>query len=91
VLRKVVLPCLRSGSIAGAILVFILSLGFYVTPAFLGGPGQQVVAIVVGLQFGRLQDLAVASAMGAILLILVLGLYFAADRLFKISETWERL
>lgn len=91
VLRKVVLPSLRSGSVAGAILVFILSLGFYVTPAFLGGPGQQVVAIVIGLQFGRLQDVAVASSMGAILLIVVLGLYFAADRIFRISEKWERL
>ena len=33
-LRKVVLPALRGGSLAGAVIVFVMSLGFYVTPAF---------------------------------------------------------
>ncbi|MGH3450805.1 MAG: ABC transporter permease, partial [Haloechinothrix sp.] len=42
ILRRVILPSLRSGSWAGVLLVFILSLGFYVTPAFLGGPDTQV-------------------------------------------------
>lgn len=90
ILRRLVLPALRSGSWAGALLVFILSLGFYVTPAFLGGPGTQVVAMVIGLQFGRLENLGLTAALGTLLLVAVLALYVVADRVFKISEQWER-
>jgi putative spermidine/putrescine transport system permease protein len=89
-LRSVVLPALRSGALAGTVLVFILSLGFYVTPAFLGAPDDRVVAIVIGEVFGRQRDLALASAMGVLVLVTVLVLYFAADRVLKISEQWER-
>ncbi|NJC74075.1 ABC transporter permease [Planosporangium thailandense] len=91
VLRRLVLPSLRSGSWAGVLLVFILSLGFYVTPAFLGGPGTQVLAMVIGVQFGRLENIGLTAALGALLLIAVLVLYAIADRIFKISEQWERV
>jgi putative spermidine/putrescine transport system permease protein len=91
VLRSVVLPAVRSGSLAGITLVFVLSLGFYITPAFLGGPADQLVAIVVGLEFGRLRNVAGASAMGGVLLLTVLVVYFVADRLLRISEQWGEL
>jgi ABC-type spermidine/putrescine transport system permease subunit I len=90
-LRAIVLPALRSGSAAGAVLVFVMCLGFYVTPAFLGGPRQQLVATIIGTQFGRLQDLGGAAAMGVVLLVAALGLYLIADRFLGISERWERL
>jgi putative spermidine/putrescine transport system permease protein len=90
VLRSVVLPAIRSGALAGTILVFILALGFYVTPAFLGAPDDRVLAIVIGEVFGRQRDLALASAMGVLMLLAVLVLYFVADRLLRISEQWER-
>ena len=90
VLRSVVLPALRSGALAGTVIVFILSLGFYVTPAFLGAPGDRVLAIVIGEVFGRQRDLALASAMGVLMLLAVLVLYFVSDRLLRISEQWER-
>lgn len=90
VLRSVVLPGIRAGAMAGAVIVFILSLGFYVTPAFLGDPGDRVIAIVIGEVFGRQRDLALASAMGLLLLVVVLVVYFIADRVLRISEQWER-
>jgi len=90
VLRRVVLPSLRSGSMAGIVLVFILSLGFYVTPAFLGGPTDQLLSIVIGTQFGRLESIGLTAAMGALLLVAVLALYFVADRFFRISDQWDR-
>ena len=76
--------------LAGTVIVFILSLGFYVTPAFLGAPGDRVLAIVIGEVFGRQRDLALASAMGVLMLLAVLVLYFVSDRLLRISEQWER-
>jgi putative spermidine/putrescine transport system permease protein len=90
VLRRLVLPALKSGSWAGILLVFILSLGFYVTPAFLGGPGTQVIAMVIGVQFGRLENIGLTAALGALLLVAVLALYLFADKLFSISKAWER-
>ena len=89
-LRRVVLPALIPGSVAGAVLVFVLSLGFYVTPAFLGGPSDQLVAIVIGTQLGRGQSLAGTATMGAMLLIVVLALYFVADRWLGIGKQWAR-
>lgn len=89
-LRKVVLPALLPGGLAGAVLVFVLSLGFYVTPSFLGGPGDRLVAIVIGTEFGRGQDLAGTATLGSLLLIVVLALYFIADRWLGIGKQWER-
>jgi ABC-type spermidine/putrescine transport system permease subunit I len=40
--------------------------------------------------FGRQRDLPLASAMGVLLLVVVLAVYFVADRLLRISEQWER-
>ena len=88
-LRSVVLPAIRPGVVAGAVIVFVLSLGFYVTPAFLGGPGGQVVSIVIGAQFGRLQNLGGAAAMGVLLLVATLGLYLLADRFLGIGRSWS--
>lgn len=90
VLRSVILPAIRPGALAGVVIVFIISLGFYVTPAFLGGPGDRVAAIVVGEVFGRQRDLSLASAMGVLLLVAILVVYFFADRVLRISEQWER-
>lgn len=90
VLRSVVIPAIRPGALAGTVIVFVIALGFYVTPAFLGDPGDRVVAIVLGEVFGRQRDLALASAMGVLLLLVVLVLYFVADRVLRISEQWER-
>lgn len=90
VLRRLILPSLKAGSWAGVLLVFIMSLGFYVTPAFLGGPGSQVIAMIIGLQFSRLDNLGLTAAIGALLLVLVIALYIVADRLFHISRQWER-
>ncbi|WP_328440813.1 ABC transporter permease [Streptomyces sp. NBC_00444] len=91
VLRTVILPALRPGAAAGAVIVFVMSLGFYVTPAFLGGPGSQVTATVLGTEFGRMQNLGGAAAMGVVLLVATLGLYLVADRFLRIGEQWERI
>jgi putative spermidine/putrescine transport system permease protein len=87
-LRKVILPQLRSGIIAGAVLVFVMSLGFYVTPKMLGSPSQPTVAGLIGFNFGFPDGLPRAAAMSLILLAVVIVIYLAADRAFKVSEQW---
>lgn len=88
VLRRVVLPGVRPAMAAGSLLVFILSLGFFVTPAFLGGPRQLTVGTILEREFSTNFDFAAASAMGASLLIAVVLLYLLADRAFDLSGRW---
>jgi ABC-type spermidine/putrescine transport system permease subunit I len=46
--------------------------------------------MVIGLQFGRLENIGLTAAIGTLLLVAVLVLYAVADRVFRIGEQWER-
>jgi putative spermidine/putrescine transport system permease protein len=89
-LRKVVLPQLKAGIMAGAILVWILSLGFYVTPELLGSPLEPTVAGMIGATFIAPDQTSQGAAMSLMLLAVVIVVYVAADRAFKVSEQWGR-
>lgn len=74
---KVYLPLSAPGAVAGAILVFILSLGFYVTPAMLGSPQQAMIAQLIMARVQVILDFGGAGAVGVFLLVvtmLALGL-----------------
>jgi putative spermidine/putrescine transport system permease protein len=87
-LRRVVLPELRVAGAAGAMLVFISSLGFYVTPALLGGPSNLTAGTLIAQEFYELLDFGTACAMGVLLLAAVAALYIASDRLLRVSTRW---
>jgi ABC-type spermidine/putrescine transport system permease subunit I len=89
-LRAVVIPELRPAAAAGATLVFISSLGFYVTPALLGGPSNLTTGTLIAQEFSELLDYGTASAMGVLLLAAVVALYVAGDRLAGVSGHWGR-
>lgn len=91
VLRRVVLPQARSGIVAGAVLVFTLSLGFYITPRLLGGPGDITVGTLVGDQFeaSLSGDFSEPAAVGLLLVVAILVLYTVTDRLVRITESWR--
>jgi putative spermidine/putrescine transport system permease protein len=71
---RVYLPLASPGIIAGASLVFVLSLGFYITPALLGSPRQALISQFIVIQINTLLDWGHASAMGLTLLGLTLFL-----------------
>ena len=78
---RVYLPQCIPGLGAGALLVFILALGYYITPALLGGSTDQMISYFVADNMGRSLNWGLASALAAILLAAVLLLYAAYDRL----------
>jgi ABC-type spermidine/putrescine transport system permease subunit I len=80
VLRRVILPALKPSILAGATLVFILSLAFYVTPLLLGGPEDLTIATLISREFSEIYDLGSAATMALILLAVVLVLYLLVDR-----------
>ena len=62
------------------ILVFTLSLGFYVTPALLGSARQSLVAQLLGQRTTELLDFAGAGALGTVVLVITLVLVAWANR-----------
>ena len=78
---RVYLPQCIPGLGAGALLVFILALGYYITPALLGGSTDQMISYFVADNMGRSLNWGLASALAAILLGAVLLLYAVYDRL----------
>jgi putative spermidine/putrescine transport system permease protein len=71
VFLRVLLPLSLPGVGAGCLLVFIQALGFYVTPALLGGPHDQMLAWFIGFHANRLVDWGLAAALSMLLLAAV--------------------
>jgi putative spermidine/putrescine transport system permease protein len=65
---RVYLPMVRSSLLSGALLIFILSLSFFVVPAILGGPRDQTIAVFIQQQIDIFRW-GIASAMGVVLLV----------------------
>jgi spermidine/putrescine transport system permease protein len=71
VLRKVILPIVRPGIVAGSILVFIPALGAYVTPRILGGGKNMMIGNFIELQFGQGRNWPLGAALSVTLLVIV--------------------
>ncbi|MGJ8545525.1 MAG: ABC transporter permease [Sulfitobacter sp.] len=72
VLRRVILPLVKSGMIAGSILVFVPSLGAYVTPRVMGGGNQLMIGNLIELQFGQGRNWPLGAALSITLLAIVM-------------------
>jgi spermidine/putrescine transport system permease protein len=72
VLRRIILPLVKPGIIAGSILVFIPSLGAYVTPRVLGGGRNMMIANLIELQFGQGRNWPLGAALSITLLTIVM-------------------
>lgn len=73
VLRRIVLPLSMPGIVAGSILVFIPSLGAYVTPTILGGGKNLMIGNLIELQFGQGRNWPLGSALSITLMIFVMA------------------
>ncbi|MDH5530297.1 MAG: ABC transporter permease [Paracoccaceae bacterium] len=72
VLRRIIMPIVKPGIIAGSILVFIPSLGAYVTPRILGGGRNMMIGNFIELQFGQGRNWPLGAALSVTLLIIVM-------------------
>ncbi len=82
---QVYFPLSRSGMVAGSLIVFVLCLGFYVTPAVLGGGRVVMVATQITAILENQFDWGAASALGVVLLVVTLLVLFIATRVFKLD------
>jgi len=83
---NVYFPLSVSGLVAGALIVFVLCLGFYVTPAVLGGGRVVMVATQITAILEYRFDWGAASALGVVLLIATIGVLYLAGRFFKFDS-----
>ena len=73
VLRRIIIPLVKPGIIAGSILVFIPSLGAFVTPRVLGGGKKMMLGNLIELQFGAGRNWPLGAALSVTLLALVMA------------------
>ncbi len=73
VLWRIIIPLVRPGIVAGSILVFIPSLGAYVTPRVLGGGKHLMLGNLIELQFGQGRNWPLGAALSIFLLCVVMG------------------
>ena len=83
---RIYLPLSLPGIGAGCLLTFILSLGYYITPALVGGPSDQMVSGVIASAMNLENNWGKASALSAILLIVTMVLFFVYNRLVGIDK-----
>ena len=84
--RRIYVPLTLPGVGAGCLLTFILSLGYYITPALLGGPDDQMVSGFVAQYMNRELNWGMASALGAVLLAVTLVIYVIYTRLLGVER-----
>lgn len=86
VFRHVTLPLSMPGITSGCLMVFLLALGFFVTPALIGGPQQMMLATLVQQQVTELLNWPFAGAIIGVLLFAVLVLVIAFNRVVRLDR-----
>ena len=82
---RVYLPQTYAGIAAGVLLVFILALGYYVTPALVGGPRDQMVSYFIALYTNESLNWGLASALGTLLLSATALFYVVFSRFARVG------
>ena len=71
----VMLPLSLRGVISGMLLVFMTAVGYYITPALVGGAGDQMISAIIAFYSTQTANWSMASALGLVLLTVTLVLY----------------
>jgi putative spermidine/putrescine transport system permease protein len=83
---KIYLPMTIPGIGAGCLLTFILCLGYYITPALVGGASDQMISGTIERAMNQENNWGKASALGALLLFVTMALFFIYNRLVGIDK-----
>lgn len=87
---RVFFPQSLAGLGAGCVLVFVLGLGFYVTPALLGGGRSIVISIAIEHDISRNMNWGPGAAAGVLFVLGVLGLFAVASRFVRLEKIFQR-
>jgi putative spermidine/putrescine transport system permease protein len=87
--RLIFLPLLASGIAAGALMVFVMALGYYITPALLGGAANMMLAELIAQLIQSLLNWGLGAAAAFALLVVTLALYAVQFRAFGFGAMRE--
>jgi ABC-type spermidine/putrescine transport system permease subunit I len=87
VFRQVFLPLSLPGVAAGCLLVFILSIGFFITPALVGGPQDMMIAVLIEQQVS-LFNWPLAAALATVLLGFTLIVFWVFNRILGVEQVF---
>jgi putative spermidine/putrescine transport system permease protein len=85
---KVYFPLTFPGVMAGVLLIFTMSLGFFIIPALLGGDKGLMIAQLIDFNINGTLNWGMASALSTVLLATTLLLYWIGDRWFNLGAIW---
>jgi spermidine/putrescine transport system permease protein len=83
--RRVILPNSMPGVLSAAVVVFVPTVGDYVTPSLIGGPTSTMIGSLVQAQFGKANDWPFGAALAVMVMLVILAVVLIvrqADRLF---------
>jgi putative spermidine/putrescine transport system permease protein len=83
IFRRVYFPLTLPGVVAGFVLVFIVSVGFFITPALLGGGKVMMIAVLIEKHVREFLNWEFAAALSTVLLAVVLAVYVGLNRLVR--------
>jgi ABC-type spermidine/putrescine transport system permease subunit I len=86
---RIYAPLSLPGVLAGALLVFVLALGFYITPALLGDPRQAMLGQAIATQVQQLLNFGMGSAMAMILLSITLVVLAVVSRVVRLGDAFS--
>ena len=78
---RVLLPLSLRGVVSGSLLVFMAAIGYYITPALIGGPTDQMMSSVIAFYAMGTANWGMAGALGIVLLLATIALFVVYDRL----------
>jgi len=84
----VYLPLTLPGLFAGSLVTLVLSFGFFVIPALLGGRRDVLIAQLIDFNLTKVLNWEFAAALGTILLVVTMGLFLVAQRWFGLNSLW---
>lgn len=89
VFRRIYFPLTLPGVLAGVTLVYVLSIGFFITPALLGGGKVTMVAVLIEQQVRTFLNWGFAAALSAVLLTATLLVYLVLRRALRSNMQWN--
>ena len=88
---RVFFPLSVPGVLAGSLLVFVLALGFYITPALLGSPRDTMISAFIATRVQQQLDWGLAATMGLILMALAFLVLLLASRVIRVRDVFGAL
>ncbi len=85
---RIFLPLSFPGAAAGSLIVFVMCLGFFVTPALMGGRGDIMISVLIESQVREFLNWGFGSALSFVLLAITLLIYGVAAKWFGLSNIW---